>query len=126
MSIEKAKEFLATLKEKETDETLKGKAAAANTREEKLALLTDIAHEMGYDVTEADIKKAMEPDDLVALEDDVLDGVAGGYKPFFEKSKKHVHTWEKTGNTRPGRLVGLIDDVEYRCTTCGAVEWKNW
>jgi len=136
MSIEKAKEFIAALKEKKPDEALNEKAAAAKTEEEKLALAADIAHEMGYDVTAADIKEAMELEDIVPLDDDMLEDVAGGVK--VEKTNRlkhnkpkpvdtgHVHKWVDTGNRRKGRLLGILDDVEYKCEICGKKAWRNW
>ena len=132
MSIEKAKEFLAAMKEKEPDEALKEKAAAAKTEEEKIALAVDIAHEMGYDVTEADIREAIaqvQQEDFAPLDDDMLDGVSGGRRDKYLSSEKcpqgpkGFHCFEKTGNTRPGSWIGLIDDVEYRCIYCGKTYW---
>ena len=128
MSVEKAKEFLAAMKEKEPDEALKEKAAAAKTEEEKITLVVCTAHEMGYDVTETDIREAIaqiQQEDFVPLDDDMLDGVSGGRRPKKRRTPDcpanphHGHIWEKTGNTRPGSWIGLIDDVEYRCIHCG-------
>ena len=34
--------------------------------------------------------------------------------------------FKKTGNTREGSYIGLIDDVEYRCESCGHIWWDNF
>jgi len=133
MSVEKAKEFLAAVKEKIPDEGLCEKAAATKTGEEKIALVVDMAHEMGYDVTEADIREAItqvQQKDFVVMDDDMLEGVSGGTTrgavDFAEcpKRKKGLgHIWDETGNTRPGSIMGWIDDVEYKCKYCGEKYW---
>ena len=103
MSVEKAKEFLAAVKEKIPDEGLCEKAAATKTGEEKIALVVDMAHEMGYDVTEADIREAIaqvQQKDFVVVDDDMLEGVAGG------------HYWDSAGLAecpkRPGNAHSYI------------------
>ena len=51
MSVKEAKAFLTALKQKESDEALKEKAAAAKTEEERLSFFADTARDMGYDVS---------------------------------------------------------------------------
>ena len=132
MSEKEAKEFLTALKQKESDEALKEKAAAAKTEEERLSFFADTAREMGYDVSEEEIREAlvqMQQEDIVVLEDDAMEDVVGGWKGApherrgCPKNNYHSHEWVKTGNTRKGRFIGLLDDVEYRCKYCGVTEW---
>ena len=91
-----------------------GKARALETNEERL----DYLKECG-----------------VELDEDMLANVAGGkVKSTGAKRKKKecsvspdgAHEWEKTGNRKEGRWIGIVDDVEYRCKHCGKVEWKLW
>ena len=80
MSVGKAKEFLAAVKEKTPDEGFREKAAA-KIGEEKIGFVVDMAHEMGYDVTEADIREAIaqvQQKDFVVVDDGMLEDVAGG------------------------------------------------
>ena len=131
MSVEKAKEFLAAVKEKIPDEGLCEKAAATKTGEEKIALVVDMAHEMGYDVTEADIREAIaqvQQKDFVVVDDDMLEGVAGGHTrgaglAWCPKRPGKAHSYIETGNRRPGSIIGWIDDVEYKCKYCGEKYW---
>ena len=132
MSVKEVKAFLTALKQKESDESLKEKAASAKTKEERLSFFADTAREMGYDVSEEEIREAlvqMQQEDIVALEDDALEDVVGGWKGApherrgCPKNNYHPHKWVKTGKTRKGRFIGLIDDVEYRCKYCGQTEW---
>jgi hypothetical protein len=90
-----------------------GKARALETNEERL----DYLKECG-----------------VELDEDMLANVAGGMVKTGPKKKKKecsespdgAHEWEKTGNRKKGRWIGIVDDVEYRCKHCGKVEWKLW
>ena len=132
MSVEKAKEFLAAVKEKTPDEGLREKAAA-KIGEERIGLVVDMAHEMGYDVTEADIREAItqvQQKDFVVMDDDMLEGVSGGttrgavdFAECPKREKRLGHIWDETGNTRPGSIIGWIDDVEYKCKYCGDKYW---
>ena len=54
MSVKEVKAFLTALKQKESDESLKEKAVAAKTKEERLSFFADTAREMGYDVSAED------------------------------------------------------------------------
>ena len=130
MSVGKAKEFLAAAKEKTPDEGLREKAAA-KIGEEKIGLVVDMAHEMGYDVTEADIREAIaqvQQKDFVVLDDDMLKGVVGGHsrsagRAECPKRPGNAHSYIKTGNRRSGSIIGWIDDVEYECKYCGKKYW---
>ena len=90
-----------------------GKARALETNEERL----DYLKECG-----------------VELDEDKLANVTGGMVKTRPKKKKKEcsespdgdHEWEKTGNRKKGRWIGIVDDVEYRCKHCGKVEWKLW
>ena len=69
----------------------------------------------------------------VELDEDMLANVAGGRRTGGKRKKKEcsessdgAHEWEKTGNRKEGRWIGIVDDVEYRCKHCGKVEWKVW
>ncbi len=128
MSVEKAKEFLLALKEKGADEAWAAKAAEAKTEEEKFALAADMAREMGYDVTAAELKEALTglnkgENDLVQLDDDAVEGVAGGsddepvnprftYCPYCDTD---VVAWY-TGNRV---FFGML--YEYTCGSCGTI-----
>ena len=131
MSVGKAKEFLAAVKEKTPDEGLREKAAA-KIGEERIGLVVDMAHEMGYDVTEADIREAIaqvQQKDFVVVDDDMLEGVAGGHywdsAGLAECPKRpgNAHSYIETGNRRSGSIIGWIDDVEYKCKYCGDKYW---
>ena len=69
----------------------------------------------------------------VELDEDMLADVSGGgitdadWKPGSCPARKggKVHEWKKTGKTRKGRFLGLIDDVEYMCIYCRERRW-NW
>ena len=71
----------------------------------------------------------------VELEDDSLTEVAGG-RAKKSRDKTHdchknpkggsYHKWVKTGRKKPGRWIGIVDDVEYRCEYCGETTWKLW
>ena len=117
MSKENAKEFLNALKEKGADDALTRKAAEAKIKEEKLAILAEKAKETGYDVTAEELKEALEAlaqeeNDLLPLEDDAVEAVAGG---GLGTQDDELTLWQchscgtagaevkKTGNTRsPG------------------------
>ena len=120
MSIEKAKEFIAALKEMKPDEVLNEKAAAAKTEEEKIALAADIAHEMGYDVTEADLKEAMEQDDkdMVPLDDEDIESVRGGIQDWNWTGNKYCkdddHNWVYYKSVS----FWIAYEEIYRCTKC--------
>ena len=88
MSVKEVKAFLTALKQKESDESLKEKAASAKTKEERLSFFADTAREMGYDVSEEEIREAlvqMQQEDIVALEDDALEDVVGGGRVLLMK-----------------------------------------
>ena len=88
MSVKEAKAFLTALKQKESDEALKEKAAVAKTEEERLSFFADTARDMGYDVSAEDISEAlvqMQQEDIVALEDDALEDVVGGGRVLLMK-----------------------------------------
>ncbi len=132
MSVKEAKAFLTALKQKESDEALKEKAAAAKTEEERLSFFADTAREMGYDVSAEDISEAlvqMQQENIVVLEDDAVEDIVGGWKGAPHQvrgcppNNYHPHKWVKTGNKRTGSYIGLIDDVEYQCTYCGQTDW---
>ena len=135
MSLEKAKAFLTAMKEKEADDALTRKAADAKTEEEKLELAVETAKEMGYDVTAEELKEALwalvqERDELVPLEDEDAEAVAGG---GIGTQDDELTLWQchscgtagaevkKTGNTRSYLLV--FTQYEYKCKTCGALYW---
>ena len=130
MSVGKAKEFLAAVKEKTPDEGWREKAAA-KIGEEKIGVVVDMAHEMGYDVTEADIREAIaqvQQKDFGVVDDDMLEGVVGGHTrgaggAECPKKPGNAHSYIKTGNRRPGSIIGWIDDVEYKCKYCGKKYW---
>ena len=135
MSGEKAKEFLLALKEKGADEAWAAKAAEAKTEEEKYALAADMAREMGYDVTAAELKEALTglnkgENDLVQLDDDAVEGVAGGsddgpvnprstYCPYCDR--EDVVAWY-TGESRMSWF--FFREYAYRCGSCGRILWK--
>ncbi len=85
MSVEKAKEFLLALKENGAGEAWAKKAAEAKSEEEKDTLAADIAREMGFDLTAEDVREALaglkKEVGLEALDDDAVEGVAGGGAP---------------------------------------------
>ena len=133
MAIEKAKEFLLALKEKGADKAWTEKAAKAKTEEEKLAVVVDMAREMGYDLTAEDIKEALSglkegENDLVPLDDDEVESVAGGAQPpegdvisclcmNCGLYRDHVYT----GVFRPG--VWFLTEYQYQCKDCGSFSW---
>ena len=90
-----------------------------------------MAHEMGYDVTEADIREAIaqvQQKDFVVVDDDMLEGVAGGHSRSAglaecPKRPGNAHSYIETGNRRSGSIIGWIDDVEYECKYCGKKYW---
>ena len=134
MSIEKAKEFLLALKEKRVDEAWAAKAAEAKTEEEKYALAADMAREMGYDVTAAELREAMTPkkkddSDLFSLEDEDVEAVAGGGY-LCTKDKRVIygdcpacHNYVAAFFT--GNVKGFLffEQNEYKCEKCGELFW---
>ena len=128
MSVEKAKEFLLALKEKGADEAWTAKAAEAKTEEEKYALAADMAREMGYDVTAAELKEALTglnkgENDLVQLDDDAVEGVAGGAAGLFDR--RVLTECPNCERTAFAEYLGeetwlLFYTVKvYRCEACG-------
>ena len=134
MSVEKAKEFLLALKEKGADEAWAAKAAEAKTEEEKFALAADMAKEMGYDLTAEDVREALTglgkaENDLVKLDDDAVENVAGGGIEGLEPRSKvmrcfacHKDTAEYTGVSE--KVFWFIVRHQYRCTECGKIYWE--
>ena len=133
MSVEKAKEFLLALKEKGADKAWAEKAAEAKTEEGKFALAADMAKEMGYDLTAEDIKEALntlaqEDQDLVPLEDEEVEGVAGGaddgpenpIATYCWNCDKNVFAWY-TGESRISWF--FFREYAYRCGSCGTLRW---
>ena len=134
MSIEKAKEFLLALKEKGADKAWTEKAAKAKTEKEKLAVVVDMAREMGYDLTAEDIKEALSglnkgENDLVQVEDEAMECVAGGWVSPPTEGSSIIFTCDKCGNTRlvytgvsrPG--FWFSTDYQYKCDKCGHLHW---
>ncbi len=131
MSVEKAKEFLNTLAEKGADDAWMKKAAEAKTEEEKYAVAADLAREMGYDVTAADIKEALTglnkgENDLVQLDDDAVEQVAGGVRAGDREIMKCDNCGidvygVATGNEKPTFL--FINKAEYECPYCHKTKW---
>ena len=134
MSVEKAKEFLMALNEKEADEALNEKAAAAKTEAEKIALAAALAHETGYDVTEADIREALtalkqDSEEAVPLNDEDVGNVAGGSGqdkgPVFgmicSACGERVHA-APTGREKSG---WFFTKKEYLCPVCNARFWRS-
>ena len=135
MSVEKAKEFLLALKEKGADKAWAEKAAEAKTEEGKFALAADMAKEMGYDLTAEDIKEALntlaqEDQDLVPLEDEEVEGVAGGADDGPENSistfcpycRKTVFA-RYNGQSRLSWLL-FIREYAYVCSSCNRKLWR--
>ncbi len=134
MSIEKAKEFIDALKEKGADEAWAKKAAEAKSEEEKFALAADMAKEMGYDLTAEDVREALTglgkgENDLVKLDDDAVENVAGGGIEGLEPASKvmrcfacHKDTAEYTGVSE--NVFWFIVRHQYRCTECGKIYWE--
>ena len=134
MSVEKANEFLLALKEKGADEAWAAKAAEAKTEEEKFALAADMAKEMGYDLTAEDVREALTglgkaENDLVKLDDDAVENVAGGGIEGLEPRSKvmrcfacHKDTAEYTGVSE--NVFWFIVRHQYRCTECGTIYWE--
>ena len=131
MSVEKAKEFLKNLKEKGVDDARTKMAAEAKTEEGKYALAADLAREMGYDVTAADIKEALAvlskgENDLVQLDDDAVEQVAGGVRAGDREIMKCDNCGidvygVATGNEKPTFL--FINKAEYECPYCHNTKW---
>jgi len=130
MSVEKAKEFLNALKDKEPDEALNEKAAAAKTGKERIAVAAEIAKEMGYDVTGTEIKEAMEAlqqddKDMIPLDDESLAEVAGGSTgggDYFACPKCRAYIRPKrTGKTDTRWGIFPIEQVE--CPDCHELFW---
>ena len=95
MSVEKAKEFLLSLKEKAPDEAFIEKWKSAKTEDDQMQLYIEIAGSMGYDLSAAEVKEAASEleaehraktlaveQELRALDDDELENVAGGEDDF--------------------------------------------
>ena len=93
MSVEKAREFLKTLDEESNYNALEAKVEARGAQGEECEIeaAVELAHELGYDVTGEEIVEALQTmktrqrektekavEDLVALDDDSLEDVAGG------------------------------------------------
>ena len=66
-----------------------------------------------------------------------VEGISGGHKnsPGSHNKEKKCpaskrndgdHNWKETGRTRPGRWIGIVDDVEKRCAYCGKTIWVIW
>ena len=131
MSVEKAKEFLDSVKEKAKDEAWAAKAAAAKTEEEKLGLAALMAKEAGFDVTAEEIKEALaalvnEDNDLRPLDDAEAAKVAGGKDEADERhlicdkcKKMTLHYF--TGETK--WWFWYMEPREYRCGVCGTTQW---
>ncbi len=102
MSVEKAKEFLLSFKEKAPDEAFIEKWKSAESEDERMQLYVELAGSMGYDLQATEIKEVLTKLDnehkaktlaakkeMEALADDELEHVAGGEEPKkFEKRKE--------------------------------------
>jgi hypothetical protein len=131
MSVEKAKEFLLALKEKGADEAWTAKAAEMKTNEEKFALAAEMAKEMGYDLTAKEIKESMEAlaeeeKEPVPLDDEEVEGVAGGSREFSNYVTEYcdkcgcVTKQIYTGNVR---MIIFFIYREYECEGCKTRYW---
>jgi len=98
MSKESAKQFLTDFREKTPDAELKKKIMDAGSEEECLHLFAETAVSMGYDVSEPELREAMDAldaerraktvtavEDMQSLEDDDLKDVAGGVYYITQK-----------------------------------------
>ena len=131
MAIEKAKEFLLALKEKGADEAWAAKAAEAKTEEEKFALAADMAKEMGYDLTAEDVREALagikkDGGGLEALDDDAVEGVAGGGAPVDFRHLKCPNCKKEviacyTGQSRSSYI--FFTEYLYECQECREKFW---
>ena len=96
--------------------------------------LTEYIRNMGYDVTADDIKEAMERDDkaMAQLDDEELDGVAGGQGSTGEENasglRRYCDTCKKMVMARPtGKDDGaffLWAKYEYVCPVCHETFWS--
>ena len=96
--------------------------------------VTEYIRNMGYDVTADDIKEAMERDDkdMVQLDDEELDGVAGGGGSTSEENCNGKRTYcdkcEKNVLAKPtGKDDGaffLWTKYEYICPICHETFWN--
>ena len=95
MSVVKAKEFLVSLKEKAPDDRFVEKLKSVRHEDEYMSLFAEIAASTGYDLSRADIEKALSELDaerkaktkaanreMEALPDDDLRKVAGGFTHY--------------------------------------------
>ena len=69
----------------------------------------------------------------VELIDEQLEHISGGHaSPPGQVQKQRCteggseHKYVKTGRKKPGRWIGIVDDVEKRCTYCGKTIWALW
>ena len=135
MSVNKAKEFLKTLNEKGAGDAWTKKAAEAKTEEEKFALAADMAKEMGYDLTAEDVREALTglgkgENDLVKLDDDAVEGVAGGWDAQPSEGQEHLMPCDKCGCPTTHRYTGvfkpgfwIFNQYQYQCKECGNFVW---
>jgi len=136
MSVEKAKEFLGKLEEKGSDDALIAKIGAASSEEEKISIAADIARELGYDVTEADVEEAMtammqDNEDMIPLDDSDLEDVAGGaqidkFKAWCKQCNGYVAA-DWTGSEEPDNFISFkYTKMEVVCPRCKSTFWLSY
>ena len=129
MSVEKAKEFLKTLKEKGADDAWMKKAAEAKTEEEKLGIVAGMAKEAGCDLTAEELKEALaglkkEENDLLPLEDEAVEQVAGGVAGLFHDDIitrcPRCDRWVRAKYLGKKTYCWFFTYDVYQCEECGA------
>ena len=128
-TLEILKEMKADPKAKELFEEIGKAYASANM----VSTLSTIAGNLGYDITEEDIKETIEQEearkkeksdmavaDIEALEDEDLEGVAGGTIIGKQDGIYHYVCWGFGSETRSGCAHDFIDDD---CGNADACEW---
>ena len=113
MSKESAIKFLRELKTNEKAKELLQGRERPKTKEDAIKAYAEVAKELGEDISPEDFAKALEEieaeihqktkavsADMQELEDDDLEGVAGGY-------------WIEDGCARTYSMFSLCDEVDY-------------
>jgi len=122
MKTEKTLEILKELKEdpkaKEIFESLKNSKSA----DDIISVLEYMAGNRGYDIKAEEIREALESKDMIPLEDDALDEVAGGQNFPGVPSGECDHDWVEY-DRKPGII---FDTVYYRCSKCNKKGKDDW
>ena len=143
MSVEKAREFVIALNDKNQDvyKAWKAKAEGPKSDAEQLAAAVETAHEHGYDVTGEEIADAMKTmriaqrektekavEGLQAMDDDSLEKVAGGNIYWEDLTETYeLRSLEDGVKKVEGCRYDFTDDDCWREDACeiGMVRYKG-